>query len=139
MGNDEGKKEEVGRIYAGEWKDDVMDGHGVDSMGDSQRYEGQFKGSTNHGLGVLRLGEQGNYAGEWKFDMQQGLGVLTYGEREAVYEGEWSQNKFEGLGVFAMLKGKEAGQKEEGIFIKGLLKAPKDAGTKPVEARDKAA
>src|SRR5271170_2138138 len=71
--------------YAGGWKRDLMDGHGVAILTDESRYEGD-------GNGILIQKNGYYYEGGWSNGKKCGYGVetLTDGSR---YEGGWINNR----------------------------------------------
>ena len=39
-------------MYEGQWKDDLQDGDGVETWGDSSKYDGSYREGKKHGNGL---------------------------------------------------------------------------------------
>ena len=57
---------EPNTVLAGEWRGDSLDGPGVETVGDRERYEGEFRGSRRNGYGLLTGADGAARAGRWK-------------------------------------------------------------------------
>jgi serine/threonine protein kinase len=57
---------EPNTVLAGEWRGDSLDGPGVETVGDRERYEGEFRGSLRSGYGLLTGADGVAHAGRWK-------------------------------------------------------------------------
>lgn len=69
-----------GKVYKGEWKNDLFEGQGIltqYSRYGKVEYQGQFKGGLREGHGVFRWPDKSSYAGNWKDDEPYGEGKFT--------------------------------------------------------------
>eukprot|EP00929_Paragymnodinium_shiwhaense_P104497 TRINITY_DN68969_c0_g1_i1.p1 TRINITY_DN68969_c0_g1~~TRINITY_DN68969_c0_g1_i1.p1 ORF type:complete len:370 (-),score=64.79 TRINITY_DN68969_c0_g1_i1:89-1198(-) len=62
-------------LYKGEFKDDMMDGHGVYTWS-AASYVGQWRGNLMNGEGTLTLPRGNQYRGQWRDGRRDGVGVL---------------------------------------------------------------
>ena len=47
-------REEIGKIYEGDWKDGKREGKGTEIKADGERYSGAWKNNVQEGVGELR-------------------------------------------------------------------------------------
>uniref|UniRef100_A0A7S3BCK0 MORN repeat-containing protein 3 n=1 Tax=Haptolina ericina TaxID=156174 RepID=A0A7S3BCK0_9EUKA len=83
--------------YAGQWKDDLQDGRGVQTI-DGETYNGEWSKGVRHGVGICHYAAGGVYEGEWFNDQRHGFGVFDYVNGDH-FEGGWVEDKKEGEGV----------------------------------------
>ena len=81
-----------GRSYAGEWKDNEMEGFGVYLWPDGKRYEGYFVDDKKHGYGIYSWADKRVYEGWWMQGKQHGLGMYKVPNKPAQY-GVWECGK----------------------------------------------
>lgn len=67
-----------GRVYEGEWKDDMKDGKGRFERPVGGEYFGDFSADKMNGNGVYKLPDGTLYRGEFKHDMMHGYGEMFY-------------------------------------------------------------
>ena len=53
-------------VLAGDWHADALDGPGVETVGDRERYEGGFRASQRTGYGLLTGPDGVAHAGRWE-------------------------------------------------------------------------
>jgi S1-C subfamily serine protease len=83
-----------GARYAGEWRDDVMAGHGsVSRANASERYDGEWQGAQRNGHGLQTDATGNRYAGQFRDNRPQGLGVLFNPQGKAVLAGNWEAGR----------------------------------------------
>lgn len=83
-----------GARYAGEWREDLMAGHGsVSRANTTERYDGEWQGARRNGHG-LQIDATGNrYAGQFRDNRPQGLGVLFDPQGKPVMAGNWDAGR----------------------------------------------
>lgn len=70
-----------GKQYSGEWKNQAMNGLGVETRADDIKYSGEFTQNMMGPLGVLDLPGHGVYIGTWGLaGVQEGEGVEGYAD-----------------------------------------------------------
>jgi len=60
-----------GRIYDGEYIDDLKDGEGTFHWADGRRFHGQWKDGKQHGVGVFRAAHGEQRTGQWREGVRQ--------------------------------------------------------------------
>jgi hypothetical protein len=118
----DGKREGLGVLtfkdgdrQAGEWKDNVLNGKGIEQLSD-QRYEGQWRNGLPAGLGVRDKPGVERAEGNFTAGRLEGLGVrrvLT--EPTLSQTGEFKADQLDGLGVETLANG----ERYEGQFRAG--------------------
>lgn len=63
-------------------------------MGDGSKYTGQWKGNLREGKGTETLADGAVYEGTFYQDFKRGKGVFTWPDKKSIYDGEWRNNKF---------------------------------------------
>ena len=67
---------DTGKIYEGEFTDNVMNGKGVMMWPDQARYEGEFRDGKLEGEGTKLFTSGNKYIGQFKNDNMHGHGVM---------------------------------------------------------------
>ena len=52
-------------VQMGEWHNDQLEGPGVETVGDSERYEGSFRAGKRHGYGQVTTADKKVTSGRW--------------------------------------------------------------------------
>lgn len=87
-----------GPLVEGTWRDGRLNGHGVVTLADGERYDGQWKDGEKNGYGVYTYANGDRYDGEYRDDQKNGHGVYTYADASR-YDGEWRDGKKNGRGT----------------------------------------
>jgi hypothetical protein len=53
-------------VQFGEWHNDQLDGPGVETVGEGERYEGLFRSGKRHGYGQLTTADKKVVSGRWE-------------------------------------------------------------------------
>ena len=117
-----------GRIYEGEWQNNIKHGTGVDISQSGNKYEGEFINGKANGEGLYLWQNGESYEGEWKNGLKHGSGMWK-GTKGESFLGEWKYGKADGYGVHIWTNGINfyssvkyfSGDKYEGEF-KSFLK-----------------
>jgi len=81
-----------------------MDGLGVYSFQNSEKYDGGWKQNKHHGNGKFTY-ESGNvYDGQWRYGKREGHGMFKY-ENGDEFAGEYCDDRKEGFGVYRRANG----------------------------------
>ena len=80
-----------GRVYEGQWRQNMMSGEGLYSYPSGIKYKGQFKEDVREGYGIYTFKDGRTYKGEWKENKQHGQG--TYTTKEGSKVGIWHMGK----------------------------------------------
>ena len=74
----------LGKIYEGEWKNDLREGRGIEIWKDGERFEGYFRNDKREGKGIYYFNDGMRYEGDYKNGKRDGQGVIYYknGDRE---------------------------------------------------------
>jgi hypothetical protein len=93
-----------GRVYEGQWEDDIRCGKGYERYPNNNSYIGEFKKSKPWGKGVYRWSNGEVYDGEWYQGLKHGYGIWKgiYGDS---YIGEWKNSRADGYGVHTWSNG----------------------------------
>lgn len=67
-----------GTVYAGEWVNGAMHGHGVMTTGTGDRYEGAWDSNRKHGEGQYTWSNGDRYDGSFSDDMMHGAGYCSW-------------------------------------------------------------
>ena len=89
----------MGKIYIGEWKNDLRNGKGVETWNDGERFVGNFKNDKREGYGIYYFSNGDIYEGNWKNGKKEGFGVDYYTDGDK-YEGRFKNGNKEGQGVY---------------------------------------
>lgn len=101
--------------FSGALRNGRLEGRGVVTWPNGNRYDGEWRDGRQHGRGVL-TGPNGNrYDGEWRDDRQNGRGVFTWpdGSRS---DGEWRDGRPDGSGTYTTSAGIYTGTWVGGCF-----------------------
>ena len=103
--------EPSGDIYVGEFKDGLMNGHGVLTSSDGNKYVGSFKDNKRNGYGRATYGNGTKYYGTWTDGKRNGLGTHYYSAntpwKGRKYVGQWKDNKMHGQGTLIYPNGEQ--------------------------------
>lgn len=83
--------------YEGQFRDDLQDGHGVETWAEGARFEGQFSRGKKHGHGVYLWPDGSLYAGRWAANQIEGAGEYI-GKDGRRFAGEWAGSVMHGVG-----------------------------------------
>ena len=89
----------MGKIYIGEWKNDLRNGKGVETWNDGERFVGNFKNDKREGYGIYYYSNGDIYEGNYKNGKTEGFGVEYYSNGDK-YEGRFKNGNKEGQGVY---------------------------------------
>ena len=101
----------MGKIYIGEWKNDLRNGKGVETWKDGERFVGNFKNDKREGYGIYYYSNGDIYEGNYKNGKTEGFGVEYYSNGDK-YEGRFKNGNKEGQGVYYF----ENGNREIGYY-----------------------
>ena len=101
----------MGKIYIGEWKNDLRNGKGVETWNDGERFVGNFKNDKREGYGIYYFSNGDIYEGNYKNGKTEGFGVEYYSNGDK-YEGRFKNGNKEGQGVYYF----ENGNREIGYY-----------------------
>ena len=101
----------MGKIYIGEWKNDLRNGKGVETWNDGERFVGNFKNDKREGYGIYYHSNGDIYEGNYKNGKTEGFGVEYYSNGDK-YEGRFKNGNKEGQGVYYF----ENGNREIGYY-----------------------
>ena len=93
-----------GDKYDGEWKDGKKHGRGVFTWPSGSKYDGEYKDDYFNGRGVFTWPNGVKYDGEWKDNKKNGRGMETWADGRK-YVGEYKDDKMNGRGVFTYKNG----------------------------------
>jgi hypothetical protein len=105
-----------GNRYEGEWKDGSFNGHGIFYWKDGGKYDGEWKDGLKSGIGYDVYGDGPTYEGEFEHGMRNGHGVMTWPDGHR-YDGEWLNGEQNGPGVLISSRG----ERTEGVWKRGKL------------------
>lgn len=121
-----------GRVYKGEWRDDLRHGSGKQVWEDGRSYEGQFASGKMHGHGRMEwqtsLGLQ-VYVGQYEADYKHGQGRYRWADGSC-YDGGWDMGKRHGVGFFSST----GGRRLRGQWRYDTLEDCSDGGEEPMQA-----
>jgi len=95
----EGRNDEYGLNYVGEYKDGNMNGQGTFTYADGTKYVGEWKEGKYHGQGTYTNADGTKYIGEFKDGMFHGQGTYTNADGTK-YIGEFKDGMFHGQGTY---------------------------------------
>jgi len=81
-----------GRVYVGQWRNDLREGRGVCSWADGAVYEGEWKRDKKDGKGRMRFSDGVLFVGEWKNNAKHGHGVMTDSDGNVIQSGRWEND-----------------------------------------------
>jgi len=70
---------------------DCLNGKGIYSYSNGEKYEGQFKNGERHGRGILNFPDGEKYIGQFKNGKRHGQGILNLPDG-SYYMGEWKDD-----------------------------------------------
>ncbi|KRX07607.1 hypothetical protein PPERSA_11156 [Pseudocohnilembus persalinus] len=105
----------TGRIYEGEWEQDLKQGRGFEIYSNAATYEGDYINNKPHGHGRYVWSNGESYDGEWIKGQKHGSGMWK-GIQGDSYMGEWKDGNADGYGVHQWING----DKYEGQFKQSL-------------------
>ena len=107
-----------GAKYAGEWKEDQVNGQGAFTWPDGRKYVGEWKDDRREGQGTFTSPNGHKYVGEYKDDRPNGRGTFTW-PSGAKYVGEFKDAKYNGRGTLYAADGtvRHAGRWENNEFL----------------------
>jgi SH3-like domain-containing protein len=70
---------------------DCLNGKGIYSYSNGEKYEGQFKDGERHGRGILNFPDGNKYIGQFKNGKRHGQGILNLPDG-SYYMGEWKDD-----------------------------------------------
>ena len=118
------KKEDL--LCEGEWKNDKLNGIGIQLWNHSNFFYGEFNENKKEGIGTVKFEDGTSYYGEFKNDKISGYGIIHY-FNGSYYEGEFNDGIIHGYGEFTWINGKkfigyyEYGEKNGfGIYINNI-------------------
>ncbi|XP_067634980.1 MORN repeat-containing protein 3-like [Eurosta solidaginis] len=108
----------AGRLYIGEWRDDMKWGEGKQFF-DNGVYYGWWERNRRHGPGVMWYNNDSIYIGQWAADVKHGVGVFFYANGNR-YEGHYARGLKNGEGTFYHM---HTGQIQKGMWENDVCKA----------------
>lgn len=102
-----GKLTDQGRknTYAGEFRQGVKHGHGIQTTSDGHHYEGSFQDGKMHGKGTMAYKFGDVYEGDWAGGRQEGVGEMKNFAEGWSYAGEWQRGRRSGKGTIKFANG----------------------------------
>lgn len=94
-----------GRVYEGEWENELKHGKGLEISPNGNTYKGQFLNGKPEGFGNFRWYHGEMYEGQWRAGLKHGSGIWKGANGES-YVGEWKNGKPDGYGVHVFKNGK---------------------------------
>ena len=88
-----------GRVYKGNFKNDLFDGYGELKLADGTVYKGEFKNGKSDGNGELKRANGTVYKGEFKNGKCEGDAEVKLADG-AVYKGGFRDGQYDGYGEF---------------------------------------
>ncbi len=107
---------ENGNRYEGNWKDGAFNGQGIFYWKGGGRYDGEWKDGLKSGNGFDLYSDGSTYEGEFENGMRNGHGIMTWPDGSR-YDGEWFHGDRNGQGVSTSA----TGEKKEGLWERGNL------------------
>lgn len=105
-------------LYHGEWSRDFLrDGQGIQVYPDGKMYEGEWKNDLYYGHGKMAYQDGSIFEGSFKRGIRHGLGKFTTTSGIKI-EGNWIRDKLHGF----ILTTWPSGKIYDGIFWKGVPK-----------------
>ena len=84
---------ETGKVYDGEFEDNMIQGNGVMKWPDNSRYEGEFMGGLMEGRGIKYFANGNIHDCTWHTDKPHGQGTF-YSVADGEYkQGTWTNGK----------------------------------------------
>jgi hypothetical protein len=102
--------------YDGEMSGGFMNGQGVFTQSNGDRFEGTFKDGSLNGQGKAQWFNKNKYEGEWKDGYPNGTGTYIWADGKR-YSGGWANGKQNGDGDFKFRNGDHyVGQMKDGLM-----------------------
>lgn len=95
---------DTGRVYEGQWKNDLREGSGYELFTNGNVYQGQYSQGKAHGKGIYQWRNGEVFDGEWKNGKKDGSGVWK-GIHGESFIGQWKEGKANGFGVNTWIDG----------------------------------
>ena len=70
--------EYMGKVYDGEWKNDMREGKGIEIWPDGDRFEGHFLNDLRDGRGIYYYYDGERHEGYYKNGKKEGIGLFYY-------------------------------------------------------------
>lgn len=90
---------DTGRIYEGQWENDLREGTGYELYANGNLYQGQFSQGKAHGEGCYKWANGEYYNGNWNQGQKHGYGEWKSHDGDS-YKGEWKEGKADGQGMY---------------------------------------
>ena len=105
-----------GQKYYGNWNKDKMQGWGIMTYADGSKLEAEWEDGKPHGNGMHIMQNGDRYDGEFVYGKKSGYGVYRWKDGQ-IYRGNWNDDKVEGKGTLYMKSGDiYEGYLKNGIF-----------------------
>ena len=82
-----------GKVYDGQWRDNLPSGAGKYLYANGEKYEGNLKNGKRHGHGQMVYQDGSIYEGQWEYDAREGNGVLVTPDNKK-FTGLWQSDEF---------------------------------------------
>ena len=83
-----------GKVYTGEWRDNLWHGEGSIEFSNGSRYEGKLKKHQFDGFGKFTDVDGSSFEGYWSRRKKHGFGEEKDNQGRTIKKGFWQQNKF---------------------------------------------
>ena len=93
-------------IYIGQFKSGKKDGQGVFYQQTRVVYAGEYKEDIKEGMGLEKFSNGDKYLGYWKNGKFDGYGIMRYYNKGDKFEGYWLDGQRKGRGVHTDKKGR---------------------------------
>ena len=83
-----------GRVYQGEWKNNLWHGNGSIDFSDGSRYEGKLRNHQFNGYGKFIESDGSSFEGYWSKRKKHGEGLEKDSTGRVLRKGVWENGKF---------------------------------------------
>ena len=83
-----------GKVYTGEWRDNLWHGEGSIEFPNGSRYDGKLKNHQFDGFGKFTDADGSSFEGYWSRRKKHGFGEEKDSQGRVIKKGLWQQNKF---------------------------------------------
>jgi hypothetical protein len=90
--------------WSGECSNGKVNGIGILSWSNGDKYIGEYKDGNMHGQGKYAWEKKDQYTGEWQNNNFHGHGTFIYGDGDK-YVGKYKNGKFHGKGTYTFANG----------------------------------
>ena len=90
--------------WSGECSNGKVNGIGILSWSNGDKYIGEYKDGNMHGQGTYAWEKKDQYTGEWQNNNFHGHGTFIYGDGDK-YVGKYKNGKFHGKGTYTFANG----------------------------------